>query len=1649
MVQLGNLLDEEEGIVAVAPPQKYSLRKSIKPFVCSTPDDFTEEREFLSQKIFPQINELCMMRGCRFSPVDISWGIQDDQFATGHLLRLNLEYICKCSPYFLCLLGERYGPYRPIDSPALPKRVTQLPEYATALDRNYLVAASAGYKWVLQEHHQNNSLTELEIIHATFLNDCEYCHFYFRQPEHLDKKFGHLSEEARQKLSKPYLPINEYADLNIRDLKQRIVNKGLPVKYFKVLEELGVHVLKDWTRVIDLVYPPLEYPVSTLETEDYQEWVSNAMFSDSRRQVFVNSIDIKTLHDEMTAFAKEALDDPPEEEQEEMDRFKSYSIVTKLKKKKPQEVKYKSMMLIHGDRGSGKSTIMANWLPGFMANHPDLKVISHFVGSSHRSTNIAVFLKQCIKELREEYLRPDTAVDKPRITEEDQPWSFEEVSQAFVSALSLGPCVIVLDGIDELGLTLSQTNRQIKEFKWLPFPLPPQCRIICTTCRSDLSYHAMTSRRDIVLRPVPLLNTDKLRTNFLEAHMQHHFCYLKPVDFENIHSLKACNNLLYLNILCNEMQEFNVHIHLTQYLDDVYDNCASLREFCIHCFQRWTKDYSWQKENLYGDSTELEPELVPVQEKTKEEFEGWVPDVLRLFAVSKMGLTETDLFALLQRLGYTGSRIVKKFDWLQFRTCLGNLLYEGPDGRLVYTHQHFKEIVEYVLLRRAKRKKSKGNQRRAYNINSFKSGGSEVTGNDAANREWRGEKQKFHTHMTKYFKQLSFSDLILLGLPHQLLMAGDFDGLSKVLTDPVMIDGYLNEEKQCPSNKLDLAYYWSVLTGQGIDITATYTQLLTNLGVLDDHSENGDDTVLVSENGDALSISTAGENGEVFRPHTFTNVPRIVTSSPHEQRTLSVIEETSSVADSFRYGEEGDDELPRITISETHNGIDTIFLTESKTSITSDVGPKETVLTSSNGKLAFIIACFLKDIGHGKVTETICRSLNDKLDKNYPLSEEDQLLHARVQEMLGQFSKEVDDNMEQTEKWFRRALRTVMDISDLDIEEGTPKYYEITNLKGRLLNHHGHLRLQQGILESAEDLLNEALDCVTSCGNLATRATILYNQGMLRAQQFEFLLGESCLRQSLLIREQWYGRTHPLVADVLYALAGIMGNPKNIRGYDKVAAETVYRRSLEIRESCLGTTHLSVSDILIELAKLIQEESSQGAKGEAVRLLQRALDINTTHLGGDHIDTRAVRSYLSKLEVTLKMGRYEFGPAKPTDVRSVERPYSNMSWREKDIINFERRAKSRSLSKGGSSTYSNSRPDSGKNDMSYSQMSRHSSLSFLSASEKLMLESERPRLLHRGTVDRRLRTSSPKSTNSSPDENVRKVEINLNPTQEEEEDSGKVLATRIADQQIDSFADDIGGMDRATLARSVGKQVTTFDVPDSPDMAPVRLYNRYGSAGSSRSLSPRQPQNSKTNVRSGSAKSGSSYITSASRMSRTTHSSMRSRSVMSPHAITPGNTRSITYGPNSDVSSLLGPPTTPREIKKEYHHRSAWYHVPGRYTTYTQEYPPKRSQKTVTAQAIQNRFTSPSPHGRRKKTPSSKFTRQQQNGRQTNKDDTTNEADNFGPTVKGIGPVCTDFGDNGYQDHLFSTGGPGYDHYPTNSSNHGISVTFKEAVVVD
>ena len=215
------------------------------------------------KKVFPRIDALCRERGTYCAPIDLRWGINDSQVNQGLVIQLCLDYIQKCSPFFICLLGERYGCCREEDATSLPNTYKDLPEDADWLDKNFMVAASGGYDWILKPAYQHCSVTELEILQTAFIGNTEFCRFYFRQPDHVDELFQGDSDEIRQERLEVYTMESEYKNLRVRDLKARIVKKGLPVKYFRTPQELADLVLEDWTMIVEQLYPQFEDMLST------------------------------------------------------------------------------------------------------------------------------------------------------------------------------------------------------------------------------------------------------------------------------------------------------------------------------------------------------------------------------------------------------------------------------------------------------------------------------------------------------------------------------------------------------------------------------------------------------------------------------------------------------------------------------------------------------------------------------------------------------------------------------------------------------------------------------------------------------------------------------------------------------------------------------------------------------------------------------------------------------------------------------------------------------------------------------------------------------------------------------------------------------------------------------------------------------------------------------------------------------------------------------------------------------------------------------------------------------------------------------------------------------------------------------------------
>ena len=84
-------------------------RCEIRVFVSSTFVDMQRERDHLMKVAFPRIRKLARERGVEFTEVDLRWGVTREQAEQGRVIQICLNEIERCRPYFIGLLGHRYG----------------------------------------------------------------------------------------------------------------------------------------------------------------------------------------------------------------------------------------------------------------------------------------------------------------------------------------------------------------------------------------------------------------------------------------------------------------------------------------------------------------------------------------------------------------------------------------------------------------------------------------------------------------------------------------------------------------------------------------------------------------------------------------------------------------------------------------------------------------------------------------------------------------------------------------------------------------------------------------------------------------------------------------------------------------------------------------------------------------------------------------------------------------------------------------------------------------------------------------------------------------------------------------------------------------------------------------------------------------------------------------------------------------------------------------------------------------------------------------------------------------------------------------------------------------------------------------------------
>ncbi|XP_054974497.1 putative tetratricopeptide repeat protein 41 [Sorex araneus] len=770
-------------------------QKPIRPYICSAPKEFQEERDFLAGHIFPQLNECCHARGTYFKAVDLRWAelaapepqspgrFRQHWCLSSQHLKLCLDYVNHCFPFFIALLGHTYGDFQDDYSPFMFSKATDL-SGLSVIERNLYVAGQNGYPWVLDS--PDCSLVEYEIMQAAFLRQSEFQYFYFRAGSAWLGP-SKQEEEKEEAVMSAALMMEEEEKIRIGKLKSKIINRGLPVRYYKNLSELGELVLADWLVVIEKLYP------ASLRNEniDYKhdlERFYHQEFIEKCKQVFVVSKESSRTFDILEKFALSStgLDDQSPTEDASLESLLRISTFPT----------YKSILLLSGERGCGKSTLIASWVNDFRSKYPDMLLVPHFVGSTCDSSDLMSVIHYFVTELQ--YENYGTLLKTDIFDEDESVLLFSRLIEAFVASISSKPCVLVLDGVEELIGTHGISGQKAKDFSWLPHPLSPGCRLVLSSVSSSLSCKALCARPDV--RVLELGNpwhedarAGIFRQHFIAPNDNYPFCRYR-------HILKRRPHLsaLKLAVLSTELNECRVYRDELQCLKEFLD-AGSTQELWALVLKRWAQDYSWA--------------VPPAAERAGagpagEGLDGWVASALSLLSLSHCGLTEEEIFQLLDMLGYRGEHRVSTLHWAAFRNATRQWVREKPSGVLYFQHQSLRAAVEHRLL----------GALAPVRENSL-----------VGSANPPGKILGLYETLISFFRRHTAFWRVFQELPWYLKESQAWQDLCTFLSSPSVVD--LVSKLPSPSfwMGLHLVHYWDVLSKVSYDATQAYLSTVTRI----------------------------------------------------------------------------------------------------------------------------------------------------------------------------------------------------------------------------------------------------------------------------------------------------------------------------------------------------------------------------------------------------------------------------------------------------------------------------------------------------------------------------------------------------------------------------------------------------------------------------------------------------------------------------------------------------------------------------------------------------------------------------------------------------------------------------------------------------
>lgn len=428
-------------------------------FITSTFRDMQEERDWLRDRVFPELAERLRERFHHLEPVDLRWGVSADdgkaeeQAREVMILKVCLEEIRRSRPFLIGLIGDRYG-CRP------------------AAERMQAAAREAG----LRLNVAGCSVTELEILHGVLADPGhrQRSWFYFRKPLPYDRMPADVAAQYSDEHDPD--PGAVEAAARLERLKKRIGSAmGQRVRTYEVewdeahqkvtgLDAWGRQVTKDlWS---DLEAETAEYLEDLPRTWQEEDRRALQGFIEDRNRTFVGR---GAVVEELVEMVSSPGDESP------------YG------------------MCVTGAPGAGKSSLFGR-LYRRLQDAEGVVVLAHAAGISAGSTRLDRMLRRWVEELAAISDEEDPLPDDASIEE------VEEVFGGLLGRASTGQRVVVLvDALDQF-----ERTPRARQMTWLPKSWPPNVRWIATATPGSES-EAILRRSDLTVRPLPRLDEAEVR----------------------------------------------------------------------------------------------------------------------------------------------------------------------------------------------------------------------------------------------------------------------------------------------------------------------------------------------------------------------------------------------------------------------------------------------------------------------------------------------------------------------------------------------------------------------------------------------------------------------------------------------------------------------------------------------------------------------------------------------------------------------------------------------------------------------------------------------------------------------------------------------------------------------------------------------------------------------------------------------------------------------------------------------------------------------------------------------------------------------------------------------------------------------------------